>query len=100
MKIEAAVEALAALAQESRLSIFRWLVQTGREGVAAGVLGFGMYHGGDIESCMRFVQRGLAEVRGGSTYPEAAERYIMSAFLYENARTVALESAQVGGAAK
>ncbi len=33
-------------------------------------------------------------------YPEAAERYIMSAFLYENARTVALESAQVGGAAR
>ena len=39
MKIELAVEALAALAQESRLSIFRLLVQTGKEGVAAGVLG-------------------------------------------------------------
>lgn len=39
MKIELAVEALAALAQESRLSIFRLLVQAGKEGVAAGVLG-------------------------------------------------------------
>lgn len=39
MKIEVAVEALAALAQESRLSIFRLLVQAGMEGVAAGVLG-------------------------------------------------------------
>lgn len=39
MKIELAVEALAALAQESRLSIFRLLVQAGKEGVAAGALG-------------------------------------------------------------
>jgi DNA-binding transcriptional ArsR family regulator len=39
MKIGLAVEALAALAQESRLSIFRLLVQAGREGVAAGALG-------------------------------------------------------------
>lgn len=39
MKIEAAVEALAALAQESRLSVFRLLVQAGSEGMAAGVLG-------------------------------------------------------------
>lgn len=39
MKIELAVEELAALAQESRLSIFRLLVQVGKEGIAAGVLG-------------------------------------------------------------
>ena len=39
MEIGLAVEALAALAQESRLSIFRLLVQAGKEGVAAGVLG-------------------------------------------------------------
>ncbi|MBU1426582.1 MAG: metalloregulator ArsR/SmtB family transcription factor [Gammaproteobacteria bacterium] len=39
MKIELAVEALAALAQESRLSIFRLLIRAGKEGVAAGVLG-------------------------------------------------------------
>ncbi len=39
MNIEAAVVALAALAQESRLSIFRLLVQAGKEGMAAGTLG-------------------------------------------------------------
>jgi len=39
MKIELAVAALAALAQESRLSVFRLLVQAGKEGVAAGALG-------------------------------------------------------------
>ncbi len=39
MKIELAVGALAALAQESRLSVFRLLVQVGKEGIAAGVLG-------------------------------------------------------------
>jgi ArsR family transcriptional regulator len=39
MKISSAVEALAALAQESRLAIFRILVQAGKEGVAAGVIG-------------------------------------------------------------
>lgn len=38
MKIGVAVEALAALAQESRLSIFRLLVQAGKEGVAAGAI--------------------------------------------------------------
>jgi DNA-binding transcriptional ArsR family regulator len=39
MKIELAVEALAALAQESRLTVFRLLVQAGKEGLAAGALG-------------------------------------------------------------
>ncbi|MBI3902665.1 MAG: helix-turn-helix transcriptional regulator [Nitrosomonadales bacterium] len=39
MKIKTAVDALAALAQESRLSVFRLLVQAGKEGLAAGVLG-------------------------------------------------------------
>ena len=38
MKIQMAVKALAALAQETRLAIFRVLVQTGQEGLAAGVL--------------------------------------------------------------
>jgi DNA-binding transcriptional ArsR family regulator len=36
MEIKAAVTALAALAQETRLSIFRLLVEAGPEGVAAG----------------------------------------------------------------
>lgn len=39
MEIKNAVEALSALAQESRLSIFRLLVQAGDEGIAAGGLG-------------------------------------------------------------
>ena len=38
MDIGAAVEALAALAQESRLSVFRLLVQAGKGGIAAGSL--------------------------------------------------------------
>lgn len=50
-----------------------------RASAAAGVLGFGMYHGGDIESCMRFIQQGLAHVRGGMTHPQAAERILESA---------------------
>ena len=40
--------------------------------VAAGVLGFGRYHGGDIESCMGFLDAGLELVRGGKSYREAA----------------------------
>jgi DNA-binding transcriptional ArsR family regulator len=39
MEIKTAVDALGALAQESRLAVFRLLVQAGKEGVAAGVLG-------------------------------------------------------------
>lgn len=39
MKIGLAVEALAALAHESRLAIFRLLVQAGKDGLAAGVVG-------------------------------------------------------------
>ncbi len=39
MKAVSAVEALAALAQESRLAVFRLLVQAGHGGVAAGALG-------------------------------------------------------------
>jgi DNA-binding transcriptional ArsR family regulator len=39
MEIKNAVRALGALAQETRLSIFRLLVQAGPEGIAAGRLG-------------------------------------------------------------
>ena len=44
--------------------------------VAAGVLGFGRYHGGDIESCMQFLDTGLALVRQGSTFRAAAEQIV------------------------
>jgi ArsR family transcriptional regulator, arsenate/arsenite/antimonite-responsive transcriptional repressor len=39
MKVKTAVTALAALAQETRLSIFRLLVEAGPEGVSAGRIG-------------------------------------------------------------
>jgi ArsR family transcriptional regulator len=39
MEIKTAVTALAALAQETRLSIFRLLVEAGPQGVAAGRIG-------------------------------------------------------------
>ena len=39
MKTSAAIQALGALAQESRLGIFRLLVQSGPEGLAAGEIG-------------------------------------------------------------
>ena len=35
--------------------------------VAAGMLGFGKYHGGDIESCMQFLDTGLEMVRKGAS---------------------------------
>lgn len=41
--------------------------------VAAGVLGFGRHHGGDIESCMQFLDTGLELVRNGASYHEAAK---------------------------
>ena len=44
--------------------------------VAAGILGFGPHHGGDIESCMRFLDTGLTLVRSGETVQEAAESII------------------------
>jgi len=44
--------------------------------VAAGLLGFGRYHGGDIESCMQFLDAGLDMVRKGASYRDAAERLL------------------------
>lgn len=44
--------------------------------VAAGILAFGPHHGGDIESCMRFLDRGLTLVRSGKTMQQAAETIV------------------------
>src|SRR6195256_524787 len=44
--------------------------------VAAGILAFGPHHGGDIESCMRFLDSGLTLVRGGKTLMQAAEAIV------------------------
>jgi len=46
--------------------------------VAAGVLGFGRHHGGDIESCMQFLDLGLELVRKGATYRDAAAAIVRS----------------------
>ena len=47
-----------------------------RSCVAAGVLGFGRYHGGDIESCMQFLDAGVDLVRAGASYNGAAEEIV------------------------
>jgi citrate synthase len=44
--------------------------------VAAGILAFGPHHGGDIESCMRFLDAGLTHIRGGMTLQQAAEAIV------------------------
>ena len=44
--------------------------------VAAGILAFGPHHGGDIESCMRFLDAGLTLVRGGQSLQEAADAIV------------------------
>src|SRR6266550_6101508 len=44
--------------------------------VASGILAFGPHHGGDIESCMRFLDGGLSLMRGGKTPQEAAEAIV------------------------
>ncbi len=44
--------------------------------VASGILGFGKYHGGDIESCMQFLDTGLELVRQGASYADAAEQIV------------------------
>lgn len=44
--------------------------------VAAGILAFGRHHGGDIESCMKFLDGGLTLVRSGRTLQQAADSLI------------------------
>jgi citrate synthase len=44
--------------------------------VAAGILAFGPHHGGDIESCMRFLDGGLTLMRAGKTEKEAADAIV------------------------
>ena len=44
--------------------------------VAAGILGFGPHHGGDIESCMRFLDAGLVLMRNGKSIQEAADAIV------------------------
>src|SRR3989442_14375252 len=41
--------------------------------VAAGILAFGPHHGGDIGSCMRFLDPGLTQRPAGKTVQQSAE---------------------------
>jgi citrate synthase len=47
-----------------------------KDSVAAGILAFGAHHGGDIESCMRFLDTGLTLMRAGLKMSDAAEQII------------------------
>ena len=47
-----------------------------KDSVAAGVLAFGPHHGGDIESCMRFLDGGLSLVREGRSLQDAANAIV------------------------
>jgi citrate synthase len=47
-----------------------------KDSVGAGVLAFGPRHGGDIESCMKFLDSGLALTRDGRSLQEAAEAIV------------------------
>ena len=44
---------------------------------AAGILGFGNYHGGDIATGMRFLEDGVALVHARLADPEAAARQLV-----------------------
>src|ERR1700681_2358025 len=44
--------------------------------VAAGILAFGPHHGGDIESCMRFLDGGLTLMRSGESLKQAADTLV------------------------
>lgn len=48
-----------------------------KDSVAAGILAFGPYHGGDIETCMRFLDQGLSLVRSGNSRQESAEQLVV-----------------------
>ena len=47
-----------------------------KDSVAAGILAFGRHHGGDIESCMRFLDGGLEFVRNGRSMAQAADAIV------------------------
>jgi citryl-CoA lyase len=47
-----------------------------RASVASGILAFGPFHGGDITSCMKFLDSGLTLVRKGESMSAAAEHIV------------------------
>jgi citrate synthase len=48
-----------------------------KDSVAAGILAFGPYHGGDIETCMRFLDQGLSLMRSGESLQDSAEQLVV-----------------------
>ena len=55
-----------------------------KECVAAGILGFGVHHGGDVGSCMRFLDEGLA-LRGSGVTAQRAARDLATPYLERGA---------------
>src|SRR5437588_7907097 len=53
--------------------------------VAAGILAFGPHHGGDIESCMRFLDQGLSLMRTGRSLQDAAATIVDECLKYDEA---------------
>jgi citrate synthase len=47
-----------------------------RASVAGGILAFGRLHGGDISSCMKFLDLGLTRVRKGASMADAAAEIV------------------------
>lgn len=53
-----------------------------KDSVAAGLLAFGPHHGGDIETCMRFLDQGLSLMRSGYTLEESAEQLVVDCLVH------------------
>src|SRR3954466_13275790 len=49
-----------------------------KDSAAAGILAFGPHHGGDIETCMRFLDLGCTMMRSGLSLQDAAEQLVDS----------------------
>jgi len=47
-----------------------------RSAIAAGVLGFGRYYGGDVQQCRQILDEGLATARTGVSVAEAAAKVV------------------------
>jgi citrate synthase len=56
-----------------------------KDSVAAGILAFGPYHGGDIETCMRFLDQGLSLVRSGESVQDAAGQLVVECLAHNEA---------------
>ena len=78
MESRKAIEALAALAQETRLAIFRLLVQAGAEGMSAGAIATTL---GVAPATLSFHLKELT--RAGLVTPRTAARFVYYSANYE-----------------